>query len=136
MSGKFLGGLALLACLTLASHCRAGDVTVDNVTVTLVGGTLYQIEMSGTLSLANTGGGYEQWAGIACKISQPGTNVTVPIGSLTAPTLTANGSYVARVQVNSNAQNANWTATATITWYKNAQMQTGFKDGTKAITIP
>ncbi len=110
MSNKLLVGLAVLTCSTLAAPCRAGDATVANVTVTHLMGTLYRVDMSGTLSLANTG--------------------------VIAPTLQVNGSYTASVSVFRNALDPNWTATATITWYKNAQMQTGTKEGTKAFTIP
>lgn len=136
MSGKFLSGLAVLACLALAAPCRAGDATVDNVKVTKLMGNVYKVEFSGTLSLTDVGGGFEQWAGLACNASQTGTNIQASLTSLTKPTLQAKGSYTATAQVFANPINANWTATATISWYVAGSTIPKTKDGTKGFTVP
>lgn len=99
-------------------------------------GNMYEVEFTGVLKLTDIGGGFEKWAAIDCKVSQTGTTITAGINSLSQPTLLADGSYIAKAQVFANPTDVNWTATATITWYKNAQMQIDTKDGTKAFTVP
>jgi hypothetical protein len=128
--------LVLLACSVVAC-AHAGDATVDSVKVTKIFGIAYEVEFSGSLSLTDTGGGYEQWYALTVTVSQKGMAAqTAGVSSLTPPTLKAKGSYVAKTTVFSNVMDPDWSANATAEWYKDAMMNMGSKKGTKAFTVP
>ena len=132
-------GLMLLSCVLVVAPAYGGGGTIDKVVTKALGGGMYSVTVYGTLTkLTNLGGGYEQWGSVATTIGQTGkTPYYLASVSVTAPSFTADGSYVMTGNVSLNAGDPNWTATSIISWkVDNDPNHDKSMKPTQAFTIP
>lgn len=130
----------LLVAMAVSVLCLpaafAAEVTMENPVVTKLYQDYYQVDVKGTLKLTDIDGTFEKFASFTCYLTDPnGAKYPMNI-NYTAPTLMADGSFTATVNVQAIPNQIQWTSSATMYAYKDNLMNKSVGAASKKFNVP